>query len=250
MQANLMGLVDHTMLKPYYGVQEVRRLVDEASRFGCYSVCVNPVYVSYVRHLVDDMGLSLRVCSVVDFPFGASDTESRELAIGRAARAGADEVDIVAPITLVKSGRWPWVERDLRRVVAAAHGLGLKIKVIVEDAYTTLDEKRRLYELVAISDADFIKTSTGFEDREYASSIGNPAGAQVSNVRLMREVASKYKPSIGIKVAGGIRSVKQIMDLLEASGRPPSPDSFRVGTSATALIWDELNRARGQLTSL
>lgn len=244
MEINIMSLVDHTVLKPYYGVQRVRQVVEEASRFGCYAVCVNPVYVRYVRELVDEGGLSLRVCAVIDFPFGASGTEAREQMIVRASYDGADEVDVVAPITMVKSGRWEYVRRDLGRLVRAAHGEGLRIKVIVEDAYTTLDEKRRLYSIVVESGADFIKTSTGFEDSEYASQLGNRTGAQAENVRLMREVIDSYGSSVGIKVAGGIRSVRQALELLEASGRQPRPDSFRIGTSAAALLWQEVMKGR------
>lgn len=242
--ADIMKLVDHTILKPYSTKEDVRRVFQEAVSFGCYSICVNPVYVGFARSLVDDSGANLRVCSVIDFPFGAMDTESRVEAIARAAANGADEVDIVAPITLVKSGRWAEVTRDLSRVVRAAHGEGLVIKVIVEDAYTTRDEKLKLYEIVATSGADFIKTGTGFEDREYASSIGNRPGAQADNVRLMAEVANKYNPSLGIKAAGGIRTLRQVQELLEASGRPPDPSKFRIGTSAAASIWRDISSGR------
>lgn len=241
--ADIMRLVDHTILKPYSTRDDVMKVFQEAVSFGCYSICVNPVYVSFVRSLVDDSGANLRVCSVIDFPFGAMDTESRVNAVVRAAANGADEVDVVAPITLVKSGRWAEVSRDLKRVVRAAHDEGLVIKVIVEDAYTTRDEKLKLYEMVATSGADFIKTSTGFEDKEYTSSIGNRPGAQTDNVRLMVEVANKYNPSLGIKAAGGIRTLRQVQELLEASGRPPDPSRFRIGTSAAALIWRDVSSA-------
>jgi deoxyribose-phosphate aldolase len=241
---SLMRLIDHTLLKPYSTLEDVRRVFNEAVSFGCHSICVNPVYVSLARSLVDDAGADLKVCSVIDFPFGSMDTESRVQAIVRAAANGADEVDVVAPITLVKSSRWAEVARDLRRVVRAAHGEGLVIKVVVEDAYTTRDEKLKLYETVATSGADFIKTSTGFEDREYASSIGNMPGAQADNVRLMAEVANRYNPSLGIKAAGGIRTLRQVQELLEASGRPPDPSRFRIGTSAAASIWRDLSSGR------
>jgi len=93
-----------------------------------------------------------------------------------------------------------------------------------------------------LSGADFIKTSTGFEDPSYASSLGNQVGARVENVRLMAELSKAYNPNIGIKPAGGIRSVSQVMELLEASGRPLDPRLFRVGTSSARRIWEELQR--------
>jgi len=84
--------------------------------------------------------------------------------------------------------------------------------------------------------------STGFEDPSYASSLGNQVGARVENVRLMAELSKAYNPNIGIKPAGGIRSVSQVMELLEASGRPLDPRLFRVGTSSARRIWEELQR--------
>ncbi|MGC9071307.1 MAG: deoxyribose-phosphate aldolase [Acidilobus sp.] len=237
----IMGLIDHTLLKPYSTLAQLQQLVDEAAVMGCYSICVNPVHVPLVRVLIAQKGYRQKLCSVIDFPFGASTTDLRVEAVRRAALWGADEVDVVAPTTHVKSGLWDLVDRDLGKVVNAAHGEGLVIKVIVEDAYTTRAEKESLYRIVMESGADFIKTGTGFEDPSYASAIGNQTGARVENVRLMAELSRLYNPGIGIKPAGGVRNVSQVLELLAASGRPPDPRRFRVGTSSARKIYEELS---------
>lgn len=237
----LMSLIDHTNLKPYSSEADIRRTVDEALALGAYAVCVQPVFARLVREYADSKGSEIRVSVVLDFPHGASTREARsELALKYA--SFADEVDAVCPIALVKSAKWKKVEEDIRSLVLACHSKGAKVKLIAEDAYTTNEEKLKLYEIIAHSEADFIKTSTGFEEREYSLTLGNSTGAQPANVRLMREVSRKAGSHIGIKVSGGVRSVSQIRELLRESGRPASPESFRVGTSRTREIYEELTR--------
>jgi deoxyribose-phosphate aldolase len=90
------------------------------------------------------------------------------------------------------------------------------------------------------SGADFIKTSTGFEERDYAEKIGNKTGAQIENVRLMAELSRRHNPGIGIKVAGGIRTYQQVLDLLRASERRPDPTQFRIGTSHMLSIIESM----------
>ncbi|WP_243676063.1 hypothetical protein [Vulcanisaeta distributa] len=147
----------------------------------------------------------------------------------------------MAPIGLVKSGLWDEVEHDINTVVETAHREGKVIKVIVEDAYTTREEKLELYRIVMQSGADFIKTSTGFEERDYAEKLGNKTGAQVENVRLMAELSRKYNPRIGIKVAGGVRTYQQVLELMRAAEREPDPPTrFRVGTSHLTSIVENM----------
>ncbi|PSN85100.1 deoxyribose-phosphate aldolase [Candidatus Marsarchaeota G1 archaeon BE_D] len=237
---DLIKLVDHTQLKAYAALEHIKNLVKEASVFGCYAVCVNPVYLDFVLNTIKQEGLALKACVVADFPLGCSTTELRRFSVENLAKKGAHEIDVVAPIALVKSHAFREVEEDIRELVKAAHSNGALIKVIVEDAYTTLEEKRELYKIVMQSGADFIKTSTGFEDSQFAQSLSNATGAQPSNVALIAELSRVYNPKIGIKVSGGIRSVEQIKTLLDASKRSAHPMSFRVGTSSTKKIWEEL----------
>ncbi|WP_143701207.1 deoxyribose-phosphate aldolase [Vulcanisaeta thermophila] len=227
---NIVGLIDNTYLKPYGTTEDIERLVEDTARYGAYSITINPVFVRYARDYMSRRGYKLRISVVIDFPFGALTTDARVELIRRYSGL-VDEYDVVVPMGLVKSGLWRDVEDDIKTVVEEAHRLGKVVKVIVEDAYTTREEKLELYRIVMQSGADFIKTSTGFEEREYAERLGNRVGAQVENVRLMAELSRRYNPRIGIKVAGGIRTYQQVLELLNASERRPDPTEFRVGTS-------------------
>ncbi|MCG2863658.1 MAG: deoxyribose-phosphate aldolase [Vulcanisaeta sp.] len=239
MGLNIVGLIDNTYLKPYGSVREIEALIEDTARYGAYSITINPVFLRYAREYMARKGYRFRVVAVVDFPFGAGTTEVRVEAIRRYSRY-ADEFDVVAPIGLVKSGLWDEVESDINAVVEAAHREGKIVKIIVEDAYTTREEKLELYRIVMQSGADFIKTSTGFEERDYAEKIGNKTGAQIENVRLMAELSRRYNPRIGIKVAGGIRTYQQALELLRASEREPDPMQFRIGTSHMMSIIESM----------
>ncbi|MGC9180513.1 MAG: deoxyribose-phosphate aldolase [Vulcanisaeta sp.] len=230
MEVNVVGLIDNTYLKSYGSTREIEALIEDTARYGAYSITINPLFLKYAREYMSRKGYSFKVVAVVDFPFGAGATEARVDAIKRYSQY-ADELDIVAPIGLVKSGLWSEVEHDINTVVETAHREGKIIKIIVEDAYTTREEKLELYKIVMQSKADFIKTSTGFEEKDYAEKLGNKTGAQIENVKLMAELSRKYNPRIGIKVAGGIRTYQQVLELMRAAEREPDPMRFRVGTS-------------------
>ena len=235
MSVDIAGLIDHTNLKPYASLAEIEKLIREAAQFGTYAICINPIYAKFARNRIREDGLNLRIAVVVDFPFGSSTTEARIDMIKQYAMF-ADELDTVAPIGLIKSGLIEDAEHDMAALVETAHSLGSIIKIIAEDAYTTRDEKLALYKIIMKSGADFIKTSTGFEDGQYAVLLGNKTGAQVENVRLMAELSKQYNPRIGIKASGGIRSYEQAIELLRASGRPAVPNQFRIGASKTREI--------------
>ena len=239
MEANIISIIDNTYLRPYGSIKDIDALIEDTAKYGAYSIVVNPVFLQYAREYVMRKGYNFKVVTVIDFPFGANTTEVRVNAIKHYSRY-VDEFDVVAPIGLVKSGLWSEVEHDINAVVEAAHREGKVIKIIVEDAYTTREEKLKLYSIVIQSGADFIKTSTGFEDGGYAEKLGNKAGAQVENVRLMAELSKRYNPRIGIKVAGGIRTYQQILELMRAAERVPDPGRFRVGTSHIVSIIESM----------
>ncbi len=237
----IMALVDHSSLKPWAAESDIKRLMDEASTFGNTAVCIEPVNAAFARNYRDRMKYRVKIDTVIDFPFGNQSTDSRSLLIGKAASA-SEEVDIVVQMPLVKAGKFDLIEKDTESVVKEAHRNGLVIKIITEDAYTTVEEKRKLYSLIVQSEADFIKTGTGFEDRNYAESIGNVTGALPENVRIMSEIAKDYGSKIGIKAAGGIRTYDQIVKIIENSGRDPVPEKIRIGASSTSKIYDEMIR--------
>ena len=238
---NLMKLVDHTKLKSFETEQSIKALIDEAASLKTYSICIEPNYLETARNYIDSNHFNLKIAVVVDFPFGSGTTETRAILVEKLSDM-AEELDIVAPIGYVKSGRYDLVKSDLGQVVNSAHDNKRLIKVIVEDAYTTIAEKKKLYELVMTSGADFIKTGTGFEDDRYAASMGNRTGAQVENVKLMAELSRQYNPEIGIKAAGGIHTYSDAIALFEASGRIADPLRFRIGASSTAKIKESAPR--------
>ncbi|WP_054843607.1 deoxyribose-phosphate aldolase [Vulcanisaeta souniana] len=241
---NIIGLIDNTYLRPYGTTRDIEALIEDTARYGAYSITINPVFLRYAREYMARKGYTFKVVAVVDFPFGAGTTEARIDAIKRYSRY-ADELDIVAPIGLVKSGLWGEIEHDINTVVETAHREGKIIKVIVEDAYTTREEKLELYRIVMQSGADFVKTSTGFEERSYAERLGNKTGgAQLENVRLMAELSRRYNPRVGIKVAGGVRTYQQVLELMSAAEREPDPPMrFRVGTSHLVSIVENMESA-------
>ncbi len=146
----------------------------------------------------------------------------------------------------VKGKRFDLVEKDLKENIDVAHNkFGVSVKYIVEDAYTTPTEKKQLYELVARSGADFIKTSTGFADLKDAQFFGNQTiGAAVQNVKLMAEIAKETGSKIGIKVAGGIGSLADAKAMWEAADRDLNPRDFRIGASRTLNIYNEVMSLR------
>ena len=232
------GLIDHSSLKGYATWENIRKLLDEAMELHTYSVCIEPIFASKAGDYLRDHGSHVKVDITLDFPLGAYTTEARKKLIEMYSGI-CDEVDLVIQTGYVRSGMFSEVEHDVNSLVDAAHSHDLEIKFITEDAYTTAEEKKRLYEIICRSRSDFIKTSTGFAEAEFAATLGNKPGAAVENVKLMAETAKRVNSHIGIKVAGGIKSYVEAMDLLEASGMPPDPKKFRLGVSRTRQILSE-----------
>ena len=235
----IAGLIDHSSLKGYATWENIRKLLDEAMNFRTYSVCIEPIFSSKAGEYLREHKSNVKVDITLDFPLGTYTTEGREKLIDLYS-GSCDEVDLVVQTGYVRSGMFSEVEHDVNALVDAAHSHGIGIKFITEDAYTNMEEKRRLYEIICRSKADFIKTSTGFSESEFAKTLGNQAGAAVENVRLMAETARRLNSHIGIKVAGGIKNYSEALALLEASGMPPDPVKFRLGVSRTSQILSEI----------
>lgn len=235
----IAGLIDHSSLKGYATWENIRKLLDEAMSFKTYSVCIEPIFSSKAREYLREHKSNVKIDLTLDFPLGVYTTEGREKLID-VYSGSCEEMDFVVQTGYVRSGMFSEVEHDVNVLVDAAHSHGIAIKFITEDAYTSLEEKRKLYEIICRSKADFIKTSTGFAEAEFAGSLGNKAGAAVENVKLMAETIKRVNSSIGIKVAGGIKSYSEAIELLEASGMPPDPKKFRLGVSRTSQILSEI----------
>jgi deoxyribose-phosphate aldolase len=188
--------VDHTLLRQEATWEEIRTLCDEGLRYHTASVCIPP---SYVRQAADYLKGQLPVCTVIGFPNGYSTTKTKLFEAADAVENGADELDVVINLGLVKDKRWD----DLMVELQALRGVcsGKCMKVIVETCLLTQEEKIKLCEVVSGSGADYIKTSTGF----------STGGATREDIALMAEhVAAGVK----IKAAGGISSLEDAEEFL------------------------------------
>jgi len=209
----LASWLDHTLLKPEAQASAIDRLCDEARARGVWSVCVNPIWIPRARAALQ--GSEVRVCTVIGFPLGANKPEVKAFEAERAISDGAHELDMVANIGAVKSRDHELVERDIR-AVAQASGKTIVLKVIIEAALLTDDEKVAVCNIAKKVGADFVKTSTGF----------GPGGATAHDVRLMREVVGS---GMGVKAAGGIRDLETAREMVEAG-------ASRIGASASVKI--------------
>lgn len=234
----IMSLIDHTNLFSYATESDIKRLIDEASKFSTYAVCINPVHRKFARDYILSKKLPVKLSVVVDFPFGALETSDRVDLIQKFGRS-VDELDIVIQVGKIKEGNLESVKRDVEAIVAAAHKVGKVIKIITEDPHLTAQEKESIYDIICASEADFIKTATTFDNKEYTSLLKNQSGAQPENIKLMAERSKALGSKIGIKASGGVRTYEQIKNLLSLAERAPHPDSFRVGCSRTASIYEE-----------
>ncbi|MCL4279776.1 MAG: deoxyribose-phosphate aldolase [Ignavibacteriaceae bacterium] len=202
------------MLKPDATPQEITELCEEAKKYHFASVCINPGYVSLCASLLK--GSEVRICTVVGFPLGATTAEVKKFETEQAIKNGATEIDMVINVGRLKAGDNSYVENDVNEVVMTAKSKGALVKVIIEAALLTDEEKVKACLICKKAGADFVKTSTGF----------SKGGATVGDVALMKYVVGS---SIGVKAAGGIRS-KEDAEAMIASG------ADRIGASASVKI--------------
>jgi deoxyribose-phosphate aldolase len=216
--------IDHSLLRPELTEQEVAAGCDLAQRYQVASVCAKPCDVPLAARLLN--GSEVKVGTVIGFPHGSSTTETKVFEARQALENGAEELDMVLNIGWLRSGADERVGREIRAVVEAASGRAL-IKVILENAYLTDDEKVRACHLVEEAGAQFVKTSTGFA----------PTGATLDDLRLMRRSVS---PHIQIKAAHGIRTLDALLDVLNVG-------VSRIGATATQTILEDFKARKAQL---
>ncbi len=206
--------IDHTLLKPEATGADIDVLADEAREFGFASVCVNPAWVKRAAERL--RGSDVMTCAVIGFPFGANTPEIKAMETRRALRDGAREVDMVINIGALKSGDYDLVLTDIEKVVDSAHEGGAIVKVILETAKLTDEEKVIASGIAKEAKADYVKTSTGF----------GGGGATVFDVALMRETIG---PDMGVKASGGVHTAEDVEDLIAAG-------ATRIGASAGVQI--------------
>jgi deoxyribose-phosphate aldolase len=211
------SLIDHTLLKPEASESDIRRLCEEAARFGFASVCVNPAWVKRASEFL--RGTSIPVCTVIGFPLGATLPDVKAYEARRAIFNGAREVDMVINVGALKSGDDCAVEDDIRAVVEAGHEDGILVKVIIETALLTDEEKVRACLASKNAGADFVKTSTGFAK----------GGATVEDVSLMRRTVGS---ALGVKASGGVKGIEDARAMFEAG-------ATRIGASVGVKIAQE-----------
>jgi deoxyribose-phosphate aldolase len=211
------SMIDHTLLKPDATRADIEKLCREAAEFHFATVCVNPTWVAAAARLLRGSGVG--VCSVVGFPLGASPADVKNYETRRVIFDGATEVDMVINIGALKSGELQVVERDIQAVVSPCREANAILKVIIEAALLTDDEKITASALTKAAGADFVKTSTGFAS----------GGATAADVALMRRVVGA---DMGIKAAGGVRDYEGLKAMVAAG-------ATRVGASAGVKIVQE-----------
>jgi deoxyribose-phosphate aldolase len=211
-------IIDHTLLRPEAAKEQVIQICREALQYSFASVCVNPCYVTLASSML--RGSQSKVCTVIGFPLGATLTTIKRLEAFDTIRLGADELDMVLNVGALKAGDHGTVQADIRAVAEVTHDSGSILKVILETALLTAEEKTLACELSVTAGADFVKTSTGF----------STGGATRDDVALMRRVVGNRAR---VKASGGIRTAADVAAMVSAG-------ADRIGASASVAIVREL----------
>ncbi|MCJ2192583.1 deoxyribose-phosphate aldolase [Pediococcus acidilactici] len=211
---NLAKYIDHTILAPEATQSQVDQIIKEAKEYDFASVVVNPYWVSYVADKLK--GTDVNTVTVIGFPLGANTTATKVFEAKDALQNGATELDMVINIGELKAGHDDAVLNDIKAVVEAGHAENRHVKVIIETALLTDEEKVRACELSEKAGADFVKTSTGF----------STAGAKVADVKLMKQTVGDR---LGVKASGGIHTKAEAEAMIEAG-------ATRLGASSDVKI--------------
>ncbi|MCJ7824904.1 MAG: deoxyribose-phosphate aldolase [Anaerolineales bacterium] len=211
-------MIDHTQLNPDATYQQIDALCQEAAEYQFASVCIHPIHAERCTNRL--LGTSVQVCTVVGFPLGTNLTSAKVYETQAVIELGATEIDMVMNIGALKSNDLMSVQEDIAAVVQVCHQNSAICKVIIETCLLSDSEKLNACSLVQASGADFVKTSTGF----------STGGATVEDVRLMRQTVG---PNVGVKAAGGIRTLQAAEAMIEAGAN-------RIGASASVRIMQEL----------
>lgn len=216
-RVEFLSMVDHTILKADATKASVDKVLKFAKENHTASVCINPYYVKYASDFLKDT--DVKVCTVIGFPLGQNTIAVKVFEAKNAIEDGADEIDMVINVAALKDRDYDFVKKEIKDIFVAVSWHNKLLKVIIENAYLTDDEKRKVCEICKEVGVDFVKTSTGFA----------PTGATASDVKIMKEVVgSKCK----IKAAGGIKTKADVEALYAAGAR-------RFGVSRTEEILKE-----------
>jgi deoxyribose-phosphate aldolase len=210
----LNAYIDHTILKPTTLVADIEKLCAEAVQYGFAAVCVQPNFVKTAKALV--AGSSVKVATVIGFPFGYSAVESKIAEIILAVVDGADELDVVANISAIKNADWAYLANELGHILPIVRSKEKVIKIIIESGVLTNDEIIKCCELYGVAGIDYLKTSTGYAEK----------GATIEAVQLFK---THLPSNVQIKASGGIRDYAFASALVDAG-------ATRLGCSASVAI--------------
>ncbi len=214
--AEILSRVDHTLLSTTATFDDIRAVCDDGMRFSVASVCIPPSFVKEAREYVGDR---LQICTVIGFPNGYNTPAVKCFEAAEAVKNGADEIDMVIPVGRLRAGDYDAVLEEIRAVKAACDGRVLK--VIIETCLLSEQEKIKMCEIVSLSGADYIKTSTGF----------STGGATFEDIDLM---AHHVSPGLKIKAAGGIANFADAEKMIELG-------ADRLGTSRLVKLMKNEN---------
>lgn len=194
--SEILKKCDHTLLRVDCTAAEIRELCDQAIKYDCASVCIPPCHVHGAKNYVGD---KMKICTVIGFPNGYMTTAAKVFEAEDAVKNGADEIDMVINLSMVKDKQWDAIGKEIRAIRKVT--IGQVLKVIIECCLLTEEEKIMMCRIVSESGADYIKTSTGF----------SKGGATREDVKLMRENSAS---TLRVKAAGGISSLKDAEDFI------------------------------------
>ena len=210
---NMAKYIDHTILNADATEKDIQRICIEAKEYDFKTVCINPGWVDYAAHLLEETDVG--ITTVIGFPLGANTSEIKAAEAKQAVEKGVSDVDMVINIGALKNEDYPTVLNDIKAVVNAVDGKAI-VKVIIETSLLNKTEKIRVCELAKQAGADFVKTSTGF----------STGGATLDDVKLMRATVG---PKMGVKASGGVRSYEDAVAMIEAG-------ATRIGASSGIAI--------------
>lgn len=220
---DILSRCDHTLLRQDCNVAEIIQLCDEGIRYHTASVCIPPCHVAGAANYVKQAGADLKICTVIGFPNGYSTPKVKAFEAQDAIKNGADEIDMVINLAMVKDACWESLLEEIKTVRAFTEGHILK--VIIETCLLTEEEKRMLCSIVSASGADYIKTSTGF----------STGGATREDVKLLRECCEEH---VKVKASGGIKTLRDAEDMIALG-------ADRLGTSRLVKLAIEMEKETG-----
>ena len=210
----ILKIVDHTLLKQVSTWEEIKEICDDAIKYNTASVCIPPSFIKQAKQYVSD---KIKICTVIGFPNGYNTTEVKVFETQDAIKNGADEIDMVINIGSLKDKKYDEILTEINKIKEACNGKLLK--VIIETCLLTDEEKIKMCEIVSNSNADFIKTSTGF----------STSGATLEDIKIFK---NNMKQGKGIKAAGGISSFEDAEEFIKNG-------ATRLGTSRLVKLLKE-----------